>query len=167
MVERTDASSKAAGVTAAKWSSTANIAASLGGATLLAALVVVLSFWAFQQIERSVAARLHTYTLISKANALLSDITDAETGQRGYSLTGNEAFLKPYLAVSKTITPALEELRRLTAISAAQQRLDNLIPLVSAKLEELSKVVELRRDRKLSSALTTAGGSTQSLRLME
>ena len=47
-----------------------NIVASLVGAALLAALVVVLSFWAFRQIEDSVAARLQTYTLISNANAL-------------------------------------------------------------------------------------------------
>src|SRR4051812_47225884 len=167
MVERTDASSKAAGVTAAKWSSTANIAASLGGATLLAALVVVLSFWAFQQIEASVAARLHTYTLISKSNALLSDITDAETGQRGYSLTGDEAFLAPYLAVRSTIEPELEVLRRLTKVNAARQHLDTLIPLVSAKLAELATVVDLRRNRTMTSGLAAAGGSTQGMRLME
>src|SRR5678816_683787 len=150
MFKRTSASSKA-GATAGAWSSTAspNIVASLVGAALLAALVVVLSFWAFRQIEDSVAARLQTYTLISNANALLSDITDAETGQRGYSLTGNEAFLKPYLAVRKTIEPNLQELRRL------------------ATLAELSAVVELRRNRKMTSGLAAAGGSSQGLGLME
>jgi PAS domain S-box-containing protein len=141
--------------------------ASLVGAALLAALVVVLSFWAFRQIEDSVAARLQTYTLISNANALLSDITDAETGQRGYSLTGNEAFLKPYLAVRKTIEPNLQELRRLTTLAAAQERLDALAPLVKAKLAELSAVVELRRNRKMTSGLAAAGGSSQGLGLME
>src|SRR3954467_3463569 len=137
MFER-NAPIKGAGIKVAAWSSTANIAASLGGAALLAALVVVLSFWAFQQIEASVEARLHTYTLISKANALLSDITDAETGQRGYSLTGDEAFLKPYLAVRNTIAADLEELRRLTQVVAAREHLDRLAPLVTAKLTELS-----------------------------
>ena len=168
MFKRTSASIKA-GATAGAWSSTAspNIVASLVGAALLAALVVVLSFWAFRQIEDSVAARLQTYTLISNANALLSDITDAETGQRGYSLTGNEAFLKPYLAVRKTIEPNLQELRRLTTLAAAQERLDALAPLVKAKLAELSAVVELRRNRKMTSGLAAAGGSSQGLGLME
>jgi len=168
MFKRTSASSKA-GATASAWSSTAspNIVASLVGAALLAALVVVLSFWAFRQIEDSVAARLQTYTLISNANALLSDITDAETGQRGYSLTGNEAFLKPYLAVRQTMEPNLQELRRLTTLAAAQERLDALAPLVKAKLAELSAVVELRRNRKMTSGLAAAGGSSQGLGLME
>src|SRR6187549_1523267 len=167
MFKRTTASSKAAGVAAGDWSSTATIVVSLTGAAVLAALVVVLSFWAFRQIEDSVAARLHTYTLISNANSLLSDITDAETGQRGYSLTGNEAFLKPYLAVRKTIEPNLQELRRLTTLAAAQERLDALAPLVKAKLAELSAVVELRRNRKMTSGLAAAGGSSQGLGLME
>jgi len=169
MFKRTSASSKAGGAAVGGWSSTAshNIVASLAGAALLAALVVVLSFWAFRQIEDSVAARLQTYTLISNANALLSDITDAETGQRGYSLTGNEAFLKPYLAVRKTIEPNLQELRRLTTLAAAQERLDALAPLVKAKLAELSAVVELRRNRKMTSVLAAAGGSSQGLGLME
>ena len=168
MFKRTSAASKA-GATAGAWSSTAspNIVASLVGAALLAALVVVLSFWAFRQIEDSVAARLQTYTLISNANALLSDITDAETGQRGYSLTGNEAFLKPYLAVRKTIEPNLQELRRLTTLAAAQERLDALAPLVKAKLAELSAVVQLRRNRKTTSGLAAAGSSSQGLGLME
>jgi CHASE3 domain sensor protein len=83
MFERTNASSKAAGEPAGDWSFRATIVTSLSGAALLAGLVVVLSFWAFQQIEASVAARLRTYTLISNADALLSDITTAETGQRG------------------------------------------------------------------------------------
>ena len=169
MFKRTSASSKAGGAAVGGWSSTAshNIVASLAGAALLAALVVVLSFWAFRQIEDSVAARLQTYTLISNANALLSDITDAETGQRGYSLTGNEAFLKPYLAVRKTIEPNLQELRRLTTLAAAQERLDALAPLVKAKLAELSAVVELRRNRKMTSGLAASGGSSQGLGLME
>ena len=90
------------------------IVASLAGAALLVALVVVLSFWAFRQIETSTAARKHTYTLISRANALLSEMKDAETGQRGYSLTGDEAFLEPYLAVRNNLNGDLQELRRLT-----------------------------------------------------
>src|SRR3954467_4627505 len=138
MFERTNASRKAAAGAAGDWSFSGTIVTSLFGAALLAGLVVVLSFWAFQQIEASVAARLHTYTLISKSNALLSDITDAETGQRGYSLTGDEAFLKPYLAVRNTIAADLEELRRLTQVVAAREHLDRLAPLVTAKLTELS-----------------------------
>ena len=81
MFKRTTASSEAA---AQRWAigpyRQSQYRRLVTGAALLAALVVVLSFWAFRQIEDSVAARLHTYTLISKANALLSDITTRKPG---------------------------------------------------------------------------------------
>ncbi|MEO8442771.1 MAG: CHASE3 domain-containing protein [Betaproteobacteria bacterium] len=142
------------------------IVGTLAGAVLLAAVVVLLSFWAFRQIEDTTAARLHAYTLISGANAVMSDLKDAETGQRGYSLTGDEAFLKPYLAVRNTIPGDLEELRRTTSISTARQHLDALGPLANAKLAEMSAVIELRRNRQMTAVLAAAGGSSRGMQLM-
>ena len=139
--ENAPASGADPGATRKPFTVTANhkIVASLTGAALLVALVVVLSFWAFSQIEESAAARLRTYTLISAANAVLSDMKDAETGQRGYSLTGDEAFLKPYLAVRDTIDGNLQELRKLTSLKAASDHLDALVPLVDAKPSVIEK----------------------------
>jgi CHASE3 domain sensor protein len=51
---------------------------------------------------------------------LLSALKDAETGQRGYLLTGDEAFLEPYVAVRDGVRSQLEELRQLTTSSAAR-----------------------------------------------
>jgi PAS domain S-box-containing protein len=142
------------------------IIASLVGAALLVVLVVVLSFWAFRQIEDSAAARLQIYTLISRANVLLSDLKDAENGQRGYSLTGDEAFLKPYLEVRDTVGGQLDELRRLAPLGAARMHLEALASLVAAKLAEMSTVIELRRKSQMTAVLAAAGGSSQGMRLM-
>ena len=68
------------------------------------ALGVALSFWAFRQIRQAAEARRHTYVVISSADDLLSALKDAETGQRGYLLTGDEAFLEPYLAVRDSVS---------------------------------------------------------------
>src|SRR5665647_500482 len=97
---------------------THKIVASLAGVVLLiaAAVVVVVSFWTFSQIKEAAESRKHTYTVIIRAENLLSELKDAETGQRGYSLTGDEAFLEPYLAVRDSISGHLEELRQLTLI---------------------------------------------------
>ncbi len=129
------------------------VAASLVGAALLVALVVVLSFWAYRQIEASTAARKHTYDLVLRAHALLSEIKDAETGQRGYALTGDEAFLQPYLAVRESVGVHLEEMRQLTVNIAAQKRLEALAPLVAAKMAEIAQVIELRRQLKVTELL--------------
>ncbi len=114
-------------------------------AALLVALVVPASFWAFGQLDAAAAARRHTYDLIVRANALLSSLIDAETAQRNYALSGDEAFLQPYLAVRDGAAGQLQALRRLTQVSAAQKSLDALAPLVDAKLAEMARVVELRR----------------------
>jgi PAS domain S-box-containing protein len=136
---------------------TYKVFASLVGAGLLIALVAA-SFWAFNQIGKAGEARKYTYSLIIRANALLSELTDAETGQRGYSLTGDEAFLEPYLAVRDSISGNLEALHELTLDSAARKHLDALAPLVADKLAQIAHVIESRRHHDMTAALAEVGG---------
>jgi len=89
---------------------------------------IVVSFWAFRQIRESADARNHTSVVIKNANDFLSDLVNAETSQRGYLLTNDETFLKPYLAVRDSISSRLKNLRQLTRISTANQHLDALAP---------------------------------------
>ena len=142
------------------------IVAPLIGAALLVALVAALSFWAFDQIETSSAARQQTFRLIVRADALLSDLADAETGQRGYSLTGNEAFLEPYLAVRDRIGGQLNELRPLASGSTARNHLDAMVTLAAAKLAHLSQTIELRRRHEMT-ALLAAESSGRGKQLMD
>ena len=142
------------------------ILASLAAAALLLVLVVALSFWAFSQIDAAAAARKHTYEVVIRANALLSEIVDAETGQRGYALTGNQAFLAPYLAVRDGVKGRLEELRQLDSAKAAHEHLDALVPLLDAKLAELAQVIELRRNNDQKAVLALVAGG-QGMRLMK
>ena len=146
---------------------THKIVASLAGVVLLiVAVVVVVSFWAFSQIEEAAEARKHTYLVINRADDLLSALKDAETGQRGYLLTGDEAFLEPYLAVRDSISGHLEELRQLTLISAAHKHLDALAPLIDAKLAHMSHAIELRRNHDMTAVLADVR-SGQGKRLMD
>ena len=96
---------------------THKIFTSLAGAALLVALVVAVSFTAFRKLEEAAEARKHVFVAIIVANDLLSALKDAETGERGYSLTGDEAFLEPYLAVRDHVGGQLEQLRQRTWIS--------------------------------------------------
>jgi PAS domain S-box-containing protein len=143
------------------------IAAALALAALLVTLVMGLSFWAFHQIEDTSRARVHTYEAISRANTLLSELKDAETGQRGFSLTGDEHFLQPYLSVRKNLSGHLQELRAHTLISAAGKHLDAIAPLLEAKLSEMTYVIELRRNKQMTALLAAAGGSSEGRRLMD
>ena len=122
---------------------------------MLVILVVVASFWAFKQMEAAAEARTKTYALISGADAFMSEMKDAETGQRGFLLTGDDSFLEPYSAVRNTLTEHLQELRLLALIPAAQQHLDAIAPLVDAKMTELSRGIEMHRNHDTAAALAS------------
>lgn len=57
---------------------------------------------------------------------------DVETGQRGYLLTGEKAYLEPYNNAIKTIDQEMNQLRKLTVNNKGlQRRLDLLEPLIT------------------------------------
>ncbi|HXF24505.1 MAG TPA: CHASE3 domain-containing protein [Gemmatimonadaceae bacterium] len=96
----------------------------------------------------------HTHQTIDRTRATLSDLKDAETGQRGFILTGDEAYLEPYTNALTALAADTSALRLLTADNQVQQRyLDELAPLVTARLAELDYLIDLRRTQGLEAAL--------------
>ncbi|MDD5335842.1 MAG: CHASE3 domain-containing protein, partial [Rhodoferax sp.] len=138
----------------------------LAGAALLVLLGVSVAFLSFRQIGDSAEARKQAFTAVGDANELLSSLKDAETGQRGYLLTGDDTFLKPYLAVHDRIRGELKALRQFSAGSVGLQHLDALAPLVDAKLTEMSRAIELRRNHDMAGVLSAVGNG-QGKRLMD
>jgi CHASE3 domain sensor protein len=85
---------------------------------------------------------------------ILSSIQDAETGQRGYLLTGNEGYLEPYKASLALMPARLETIRVTLDGDAGQQaRLRELGVRIGDKLAELRETIELRRGQGLEAAL--------------
>jgi len=119
---------------------------------------VAVAFSAFSQIGGSAAELEHTDLTIQRANALLSALKDAETGQRGYLLTGDETFLEPYYNARKSVRGQLDSLRQLAKIGTAQKRLDALSPMVDAKLAELLEVIRLYQAHNTTAAFAEVGG---------
>jgi PAS domain S-box-containing protein len=145
---------------------TLKIIASLTVVTVIVVLGVAVSFKAFKQLDEAAEARNHSNLVIKSANDLLSELKDAETGQRGYSLTGNEVFLEPYVGVRDKVEGHLEKLRQLTLISEAHQHLDAAVPLMEAKMAEMVHVVELRRKNNMAEVVAAVGGG-KGKRLMD
>ncbi len=98
-------------------------------AVLLLVLGVVVAIRSFIHTEQAAAARQHLYLVIKGANGLQNQLINAETGQRGFSLTGDETFLEPYLAVRDGIPSHLLQLRQMITIHAALKHMDALAPL--------------------------------------
>ena len=121
------------------------IVALLAGAVLLIALGTAVSFSSLRHTEEAAEARKHTRAVITNANGLLSELKDAETGQRGYLLSGKDAYLDHYHAVVNDISNHLNELRRDTSNSDSRSHLDALAPLIDSKLNGMAEVIQLRR----------------------
>ena len=88
----------------------------------------------------------HSHTVLEHIGHVLSLLKDAETGQRGFVITGDETFLEPHTAAASDIPKVLKDLRDLTRDNPSQQkRIDDVEPLVAQKLAELKRTIELRR----------------------
>ena len=134
--------------------------------SIASASVVVLSFWAFGQIEKTVDARKRTSFVISRAEFLLTEVRDAEADQRGYSLTGDAVFLEPYAQARDSIGGHLKNLREIIAIDDARHSLDALSPLIAAKFAEMGQAIALRQKGDMA-AVIAAVRSGQGRRLMD
>jgi signal transduction histidine kinase len=80
-----------------------------GGA--LVVLLLVSSHWQFALSMKALAALQSHRDRIDRVDALLIDLLDAETGVRGYMVTGNERYLDPYRKALPDIGRLMPELR--------------------------------------------------------
>ena len=119
------------------------------GFAVSALTLIIVAVGGYQNIHRLIetnAEVTHTQRVRRELSDLLSMLKDAETGQRGYVITGADSFLEPYHAAVEHIDASFEGIRQLVADDPEQQRrLDALRPVIDAKLNELKATVELRR----------------------
>jgi len=123
-------------------------------AVLLVLVIAILSYRAWVVFGSKSDQLAVSQEVTTETNALLSALKDAETGQRGYLLTGRDEYLQPYRQALVDVPAAL---RRLTAATADRPdqtaRIDALRPLIAEKLTELNQTIDLRRSRGLEAAL--------------
>jgi CHASE3 domain sensor protein len=82
----------------------------------------------------------HTHRVQELSKDVLGRLIDAETGQRGYLLTGREGYLQPFNEASPRITATILQLRSRTADNPGQQsRLDRLSRL-AGRVAELVEI---------------------------
>jgi signal transduction histidine kinase/CheY-like chemotaxis protein/CHASE3 domain sensor protein len=121
------------------------------------AAVVVIAVLSYSAVRGSVdnAQRVtHTLRLVEQLQALLSTMKDAETGQRGYLLTGEEGYLEPYTNARAALAGEISKARELVVTDAQQQqRLQVLEQLCADKMAELGQTVMLRRKGDTAGAL--------------
>ncbi|GEA60046.1 diguanylate cyclase domain-containing protein [Vibrio comitans] len=91
---------------------------------------------------------IHTNQVMQTSGELLNAISDAETGQRGYLLTGQSYYLEPYFRSRDEIKSIWGELKSLTADNPQQQELlDDLVEDIDNKLDDLAIKISLYNEQ--------------------
>ena len=127
--------------------SLSKILISLPLAVLVAALLIVVNEVGFQTSRTAMAQIDKAETTRATINKLLQQMLDAETGQRGYLLTGDERYLEPYNAALADVNQNLDELRSLTSTSPAElAEFSMMSRSMSRKLAEMDLTVRMRKN---------------------
>jgi signal transduction histidine kinase len=115
-------------------------------ALLILLSIGVLSFRSTVRDEEDRAWVTHTHLVLEKLQAILIDINQAETGQRGYMLTEQEKYLVPYNAGCDQVQQDLKDFRSLTSDNSRQQEaVQRLEPLIDARLAAMARRMEIRK----------------------
>lgn len=122
------------------------------------ALALLAAGWAtyvqVREARQSGDRMRRTLEVLRQIGDVRNHLLNAETGQRGFVLTGEEAYLEPYDRGRAGSLAAMNELKRLTAGDASQQpRLQLVDELITAKLSELQQTIDLRRSEGVEAAL--------------
>ena len=127
------------------------IIAGFGAALVLLICVGILSYWSVVQNANERQWVNHTHLVLEKLDALSANLIDAETGERGYLLTGEESYLEPYNGAAGKVHENSKDLRELTADNPRQQRaLDRLEPVIESRLALLKHAIEIRKQGGLA-----------------
>lgn len=120
----------------------------------LVTLMALLSYVSGRRYLAAMRAVEQTQAVQSAINATLSLLKDAETGQRGYILTGDPHFLEPYEAARAQIPPHFARLVQITEGDASHtSHLASLRRLIDDKLAHIEETIRLRHDGQEPHAL--------------
>ncbi|MBY0550809.1 MAG: PAS domain S-box protein [Candidatus Obscuribacterales bacterium] len=135
---------------------------SLGVKTSAAVAILILALigagWlALTQRDHQTKSRalvIHTYEIINRLQIVLAAANDAETGQRGFLLTGDPQYLLPFTRAKQHLGPVIDDLQALVTVDPTQlSRVNKLEASLKEKFTELDETIELRKRKGFNEAL--------------
>lgn len=130
-----------------KWTQLRRMAISLPVAIFAACLMIGISEYGNKQTSQSLSNLAHAYDTRTALSTLTKEMLDAETGLRGYLLTSDENYLKPYNEAIQNISSTLQRIRQL--IETTPQGMEFFIPMshsISRKTAEMDLSLRLFRE---------------------
>lgn len=128
----------------------------LGVGFALLVAIGVATVWLAEQSAADAKRVVAAINVQGKLSDLLLNVRRAESGQRGYLLTGRQAYLADYRDAAPTVETNLTELRAMMGDhSEGIPVLDQVAGLARAKMAELAKTVDLHDSGQIEAALAT------------
>jgi len=117
---------------------------------LVAALIVFLNaWWAFQAV-RTLATNAywlaHSWQVVHQVERVLGSAVNAETGERGYLISGMDSYLEPYTIARQELPGELAHLQSLTSDNPTQQaRIQDLRATLQRRFAVLQRAIDMRQ----------------------
>ena len=129
-----------------KWAIKEKIGAGYGLALLILIVIGVASYRSTTRLVETAGWLTHSREVLEKLETVRAQMTDVESGARGYIITGEERHLEPYRTAVGLIDRELNELRQLTADNPGQQRrLNTLESLIAGRNSLVAEMLDLRK----------------------
>ncbi|KQV33838.1 diguanylate cyclase [Massilia sp. Root335] len=108
-------------------------------------LVAAVPFWLNRSVNVLLAQTRADLLAQQRLDDVLTSLRDAETAQRGFVITGNEAFLEPYERARRTLPSALHDAKELARTDAERASVWRIARVAELKMAELDETILLRR----------------------
>ena len=141
-----------------RWKSSIGLA--IVFAVLLVAVNAIVAYRAVGVLEQAQTWVQHTYQVIAQVEIIMGSAKDAETGERGYLITGDPAFLEPYNNAQRDMPGDLDTFQQLTSDNPSQQDwLAKMRTHLAVRNQLLHHAIEIRRggSTMVQAALSVTG----------
>ncbi|HTE11913.1 MAG TPA: response regulator, partial [Chitinophagaceae bacterium] len=123
-----------------------NLLIGFGTSLLILIISSAASIISINNLFTSAALVNHTNAVAQKLEQTISVMKDAETGQRGFLITGKDEFLEPYTGSYEKTKTLIEEIKNLTGDNPLQQKnIDKLDELVMRRFMKLQELIDKKK----------------------
>ncbi len=136
-----------------------NLRIGFGVSLLILLISSVASFISIRNLLDSTDLVRHTNEVILEMESIKSAMVDAETGQRGFLITGDEDFLQPFNDSKERVLTAYNNTLSLTQDNLAQQRdLPALYELILDRFDHFNAtIVDKKQGKETSITILNSG----------
>ncbi len=134
-----------------------NVAFRLWLASALVVLAVLATatfgFMISRALEAATSSSRYATAILGETGAISSDLRDAETGQRGYLITGRDEYLSTYRNARNDLRNHTSKLASLVGgDQGLRNQVAHLTSLIDQRMDDLDQAIGLRQDRALPAA---------------